>query len=426
MNHANKHRRGFSHVSLAGFRIFTVTLPTPYAPGVFGSRGSFGYSPKVIATRPRHALIIAIALSTVSVAARAQPVSDAAVESDATVSPNAAVESDAAVSPDASVVTQASTPAPAETPPAASRSVESQQRHPDGPRTIVIDAAPIGVDPGAGTFVTNLIRRRVAELGFDVIPTEEFYDAARQLQMPFPVPPDGVFMLERSLRAPVAVTAEVRAAGGRYVVRLRVRVAVEPGERIRDVIASQWELAQSLRDALPDMLHPPELAPPTESYVPLQPATPPRRRRRVRAHRYRWELGFTPSVAFGPGRDSFVNALIGARLGFFPLDRLGLSLSVAYANLRARNDDRVSNVLLLAGIETSVDLWPEKHIFIPLRAQVGYLPNNGPVFRLTAGLAFRLARRVRLEVDLLSPTLWVLPETSPVTLDLGVSLHFGF
>ncbi|MEZ4411140.1 MAG: hypothetical protein R3A52_32360 [Polyangiales bacterium] len=190
------------------------------------------------------------------------------------------------------------------------------------------------------------------------------------------------------------------------------------------------ELAQALREALPDMLRPPELGEgphPTEptAQTPAPVPVPVRRRRRVRAHRYHWEVGGGAIVALGPGRDGFANALVAARVGWFPQDRLGFSITAAYANLRARNDERASNVLLLAGVETAVDLWPARHIFIPLRAEVGYLPNNGPVFRLTAGLSFQLARRVRLEVDLLSPTLWVLPETSPVSLDLGVTLHVG-
>jgi len=129
-------------------------------------------------------------------------------------------------------------------------------------------------------------------------------------------------------------------------------------------------------------------------------------------------------MALGPGRDDFVNALVMTRVGYFPQDRFGVTASLGYANLRGR-DQRVSNVLLLAGVETAVDLVPRSRVFIPLRAEVGYLPGNGPVFRLTAGVMFQLARRVRLEVDLLSPTLWVLPETTPVSLDLGATLHFG-
>ena len=317
------------------------------------------------------------------------------------------------------------TPPPPTPPPAAT-----------GPRTAVIDAAPVGVDAAAGRYVTNVLREAITAMGFQVIPQSELYDAARRLALPFPVPADGIFTLERALQAPLAVTAEVRAAQGQYVVHIRVRVAVEPDERTSDVTATQFQLGAAIREALPPLLVPPRVgvAAPVVADAPpagaapgaFDPAAarPPRRRRRPRAHPQRWELSVGAIAALGPGRDGFVNALVAARVSYFPSDRLGFSLTGAYTNLRGR-EERVSNVLILGGVETAVDLLPDRRIFIPLRAEIGYLPNNGPVFRLTAGVSFSLSRRVRLNLDLLSPTLWVLPESTPVTLDLGAHLVIG-
>ncbi len=316
----------------------------------------------------------------------------------------------------------------------------------NGPRIAVIDAAPIGVDPAAGAYVTNVLRASIAELGFAVIPTPELHDAARRIALPFPVPPDGMITLERALQAPVAATAEVRAAQGLYVVRLRVRVAVEGQEREREVSATQFQLADAIRAALPALLVPPSTAatPAAQPSGPAQnppmltgavtgggPSTgpddgsqQPPRRRRVRAHPRRWELAAGPIVALGPGKDAFVNFLGMVRGSWFPTDRVGISASLSYANLNGRNE-RVSNILMTVGVETAVDLVPSSRIFIPLRAEVGYLPRNGPMFRLTAGVSFQLARRVRLEVDVLSPSLWVLAEGAPVSLDLGALVSFG-
>lgn len=352
--------------------------------------------------------------------------------------PTAAPAAQAA--PDAQAATPAPAAQPAETapaalppPPGAAPSATAQSPAPapeaEGPRTAVIDAAPIGVDPAAASYITELLRTTVRSLGFRVIPTQELYQAAQRLALPFPVPPDGVYLLERALQAPVAVTAEVSASGGQYTVRLRVRVAVEPTERVRAVTADQYQLTDQVRAALPSLLSPPDLSalpPPRDpDALTAEPPPPPVPRvRRIRAHPRRWELGGGLLMALGPGRDDFVNALVMTRVGYFPQDRFGVTASLGYANLRGR-DQRVSNVLLLAGVETAVDLVPRSRVFIPLRAEVGYLPGNGPVFRLTAGVMFQLARRVRLEVDLLSPTLWVLPETTPVSLDLGATLHFG-
>lgn len=348
----------------------------------------------------------------------AQPVAPAAAPQAAQTPPAGAETASPAVTPqDPPAAPPAARQVPSPTSPT------PPPANPEGPRTVVIDAAPIGVDAQAGAYVTEVLRSGVAALGFRVLPTTELYAAAQALQLPFPVPPDGVFTLERALQAPVAVAAEVRASGGRYIVTLRVRVAVEATERTREVSADQFELAEQLRAALPAMLVPPDVAPPVEA--PRASATAPVPRvRRIRAHPRRWELGGGLNLSLGPGRDSFVNALGVLRLGYFPQDRLGFTLSVDYANLRGRNE-RVSNALVLLGVETAVDLVPRARVFIPLRAEVGYLPLNGPVFRITAGVMFQLARRVRLEVDLLSPTFWVLPSTSPVSLDLAATLHFG-
>jgi hypothetical protein len=325
-------------------------------------------------------------------------------------------------------------PAPDPTSPAPSPA-PAPTAAPTGPRTAVIDAAPIGVDAAAGRYVTNVLREAIAAQGFQVVPQAELYDAARRLALPFPVPADGIYTLERALQTPLAVTAEVRAAQGQYVVHLRVRVAVEPEERTRDVTATQFQLGAAIRDALPPLLTPPRM-PAAEPAVteatgpavggPTEPAPARRRRRRrpPRAHPQHWEVGFGAIAALGPGRDGFANALVAARVSYFPRDRLGFSLTGAYVNLRGR-DERVSNVLVLAGVETAVDLLPDRRVFIPLRAEIGYLPQNGPVFRLTAGVSFSLSRRVRLNLDLLSPTLWVLPDTTPVTLDLGAHLVIG-
>jgi hypothetical protein len=216
-----------------------------------------------------------------------------------------------------------------------------------GPRTAVIDAAPIGVDAAAGRYVTNVLREALAAMGFQVVPQAELYDAARRLALPFPVPADGIFTLERALQTPLAVTAEVRAAQGQYVVHLRVRVAVEPEERTRDVTATQFQLGAAIREALPPLLVPPRVGqapvgerpvslgePPAVDDAATPASAPARRRRRPRAHPQRWELSVGAIAALGPGRDGFVNALVAARVSYFPKDRLGFSLSADYVNLR--------------------------------------------------------------------------------------------
>lgn len=377
--------------------------------------------------RARHACVLGLLTLLQAASLGAQPVPQPTPPPPAEAVPPPPAEAVPPPPPPAEAVPP---PPPAEVPPPPPAPVAA------GPRTAVIDAAPIGVDAAAGRYVTNVLREAIAAMGFQVVPQPELYDAARRLALPFPVPADGIFTLERALQTPLAVTAEVRAAQGQYVVHLRVRVAVEPVERTRDVTATQFQLGAAIREALPPLLVPPRIGqapagerpvslgepPPGDAAAPA--SAPARRRRRPRAHPQRWELSVGAIAALGPGRDGFVNALVAARVSYFPRDRLGFSLSADYVNLRGR-DERVSNVLFLAGVETAVDLLPARRVFIPLRAEIGYLPQNGPVFRLTAGVSFSLSRRVRLNLDLLSPTLWVLPETTPVTLDLGAHLVVG-
>ena len=69
----------------------------------------------------------------------------------------------------------------------------------------------------------------------------------------------------------------------------------------------------------------------------------------------RGELALGFEGVFGPLGDPFVNFLAYVRGAYFPLDRLGIDLSVAYGNLRGR-DGRVSNVLFMAGIESAVEV----------------------------------------------------------------------
>jgi hypothetical protein len=211
-----------------------------------------------------------------------------------------------------------------------------------------------------------------------------------------------------------------------------VRFAQEPVERIRQLVATQWTLGDTIRQALPLLL-----APPAQNYDPYagygtQPGyapdmtgwrQPPPRRRPSRLHRAPFELALGFEFALGPGNDPFWNFIGYGRAAWFPVDRFGITASVGYANLRGRTN-RVSNVLPMIGVETAIELLARQHVYIPLRAEVGYLPFNGPVIRATAGVAFNVSQNTRIELDILSPTIWVLPGTVAVSLDLGAQLLF--
>ena len=154
-----------------------------------------------------------------------------------------------------------------------------------------------------------------------------------------------------------------------------------------------------------------------------QPARPRRRRRHGRARR--WVFAVQADLAFGASRDFFFNALLGARIDYRLTPDIRLGGYLGYANLRGK-DGRASNVLMLAQIEDRVHVSSGSDIRVPLRLAVGYLPRNGPVVRLAAGLAFPLSKRVEMTIDILAPTFWVIPNRTVVSLDLAAEVGYRF
>ncbi|MDP3276790.1 MAG: hypothetical protein Q8Q09_16440 [Deltaproteobacteria bacterium] len=306
---------------------------------------------------------------------------------------------------------------------------------------VFVDTAPIGVDAAAARFVDAVLREQLRNLGIDVVPTDALYAQARAMALPFPVPAQGLARLTDALQATQAITCELRGQSGFYTARLRIIGRGETAERVLTVVATQWTLADRMREALLLALRgadgsvvtsaSPSLPDPgaNQAAMPSNPSpryylnTPPRRP--VLVHPRPFEFGVESHVAISPSRDSFVNFTIGPRFTWFALDRLGVSGALLYTNLRGRNG-RVSNLLPMVGIESGVDLLPSAGLFVPLRAQIGYLPFNGPVLRFAVGIAFNVARNLRLEIDVVQPTIWWVNDNAMVSLDLGAQLLWSF
>ncbi len=160
-----------------------------------------------------------------------------------------------------------------------------------------------------------------------------------------------------------------------------------------------------------------------EAEAPADAAAAPRRRRRGRARR--WVFAARTDLAFGASRDFFFNALLGARLDYRITPDVRVGAYLGYANLRGK-DGRASNLLVLAQVEDRVRVSAGTDLRVPLRLALGYLPQNGPVVRLAAGLGFPIDKRWELTFDLLAPTFWVLPERTVVSLDVAAELGYRF
>jgi hypothetical protein len=65
-------------------------------------------------------------------------------------------------------------------------------------------------------------------------------------------------------------------------------------------------------------------------------------------------------------------------------------------------------------------------VTIPLRAAVGYLPFNGPVIRLSAGLNYAISEHWEIGADILTPTFWILPDRTAVSLNIALEGTYRF
>jgi hypothetical protein len=126
--------------------------------------------------------------------------------------------------------------------------------------------------------------------------------------------------------------------------------------------------------------------------------------------------------AAGVGTGSFYNQLVGARLDAQFTPRISFGGYVGYANLKGK-DGRATDVLTYAQLEYRLG-HPNDVVQIPVRFASGYLPRNGPVARVAAGLAFTLTPRVELVTELLAPMVWVTNDQLLVSMNFSLELSF--
>lgn len=318
-----------------------------------------------------------------------------------------------------------------ETPPTATPEVRTT--------ALVIDAAPFGVAPVVARVVTEGMREGSEELGYVVPSSDDTLAAAQRVQMPFPPSTTDLWRVMWAAGAERAVFARVWSQRDRYVVE--VVVASRDGRGpfwargMATPAALRRTVVELVRQALPPpgagtapVVQPPAPDVPEPPSATVEPAQPERDRRRRRRRRRRptsgfFLLAFGTEAAFGVSNEFFYNHLAGMRLDY----RLARSVSVGfafdYANLRGKNG-RVSNVLPYGQFEYRLPLSSGRSLSIPLRFGMGYLPENGLFVRMSGGLAVPLSRSIDAVFDLLSPTFWMLPATTAVSLDVRAEIVF--
>jgi hypothetical protein len=129
--------------------------------------------------------------------------------------------------------------------------------------------------------------------------------------------------------------------------------------------------------------------------------------------------------AFGLGHRFFYNQLVGGRLDYgFPGD-FAIGGYLGYANLKGK-EGRASNVLTYVQTEYRMHPSSASRIRVPFRLGAGYLPKNGPFLRVSAGVSFPVGDTTRLEFDLLTPTVWVVRNSTVYSMDVAAEVSFAF
>lgn len=320
-------------------------------------------------------------------------------------------------------------------------------------RMLVIDAATFGIDPVVGRVASARLRETGASMGYEVITQAETIAAAQQLRMPYPPTPADLWRVSWIGRVHRGVFARIWAHAGQYVVELSVASLDGAGPFFARGTAGADDLREVLDRLLLTALPAPDVwtaAQQSDTQQSPGPNTGPRgelsgpraetddpsgtgrrdatpgREAEPEPELRRWSLTVQTEAAFGVSQPFFYNHLIGARLDFRITQSIIIGAYFAYVNLNARNG-RTDNLLFMLQFEDRIRISSDLDLTIPLRAAVGYVPFNGPVIRLAAGLNFALSPDWEIGADLLVPTFWILADGgAAVSLDVGLEATLRF
>ena len=359
--------------------------------------------------------------------------------------PGAAVEGEPATEPEG----QLPPPTDGEGDPATEGAAEPSAEAPAPPggrlQIIVIDAAPHGVAPVVGRHVTERMRITAREMGYEVVSADETLQAAQRMQMPYPPSPADLWRVTYVSRSQRGAFAKVWAHDGQYVFEISIASLDGAGpffargtsgaEDLHEVVEQltrealpspeSFDVEAAERYTRPQAVAPPPGQPAADQFRPPPPRDSVRvaQRRVSRRPKRRWDLALQAEGAFGTSSDFFYNQLIGLRLGFRITHGVHLGLYGAYANLRGR-DQRESNLLPMLQLTNRIRVSSRSDLTVPIRASVGYLPFNGPVIRLSAGLNIPVTDRIELGADILVPTFWFLGSDVEISLNVGLELIY--
>jgi hypothetical protein len=346
-----------------------------------------------------------------------------------------------------------SVPTPAEAAAAAVPAIPRQ--------VVVVDAITYGIAPVVGRVTSDQLRRTAAEMGYSILDQAVGVRAFRDLRLPYPPAPADLWRLGWATRSHRAVFARVWANEGRYVIEVIVASIDGTGPFVATESSGSEDLRaavdRAVRQALPALgaWQGPEptfgparpglggVAVGTPGAVVVGSVMPQARRRTVReelghptardGRRWRpaepdirrFSLALQTEASIGTTEGGFYNHYVGLRLDVRITRDILVGLYGAYVNLDGR-DGRVSDFFFMLQAEDRIRPSSTLELTIPLRLGIGYLPFNGPVFRLAAGLNYALSPNWEIGADLVAPTFYVLPDRFAVAFDFALELGYRF
>lgn len=304
----------------------------------------------------------------------------------------------------------------------------------DRMRVLVIDAATFGIDPVVGQVASGQMRMTAAQMGYSVLSATETVATARQLRMPYPPTPADLWRVSWTARVHRGAFARIWAHGGQYVIEISVASVDGSGPFFQRGTAGADDLREEVDrllratlpathvwNASPTAPQEPSAATSEETAEP-EPEEPEEPEPELR----RWSLTAQTEAAFGVSEDFFYNHMAGLRLDFRITRTMLLGAYVSWANLNARNG-RADNIFFMLQFENRIRISSELDLTIPLRVGVGYLPFNGAVIRLAAGLNYAVSPDWEIGADILTPTFWFLADGNvAVSLNVGLEATYRF
>ncbi len=336
---------------------------------------------------------------------------------------------------------------PTETPPPEGAATPPEQAR---MRMVVIDAATFGIDPVVGRVASGVMRETGEAMGYHVLTQDETIAAAQQLRMPYPPTPADLWRVSWVARAHRGAFARIWAHGGQYVVEITVASLDGSGPFFARGTAGAEDLRQVVDQLLRTALPPPSAwnaagamggttEPQAAASQPIEeqhideldedaierPMVAQTQAQQAAPELRRFQLTLQTEAAFGASSEFFYNHLVGVRFDIRITRDILVGAYVGYANLNARNG-RADNLLFMAQFEDRIRISPNLDLTIPLRIAGGYLPFNGPVIRLAAGLNYAIDGNWEIGADLLTPTIWFLPDHVVFSMDVALEATYRF